>query len=134
MTAVAGIVAAALGTWLVGWAAVPLTGAAVAAWLATSAQAEAVARAGAGRARRAARSPVGAAFLSGAGGWAVLLLAGTARGPVGEVARLAGSVFGGLPGFVFGVLVLIFAGTLAGAGGGAASALVELLSGRTRRS
>jgi len=141
--AVAGIATAALGTWLGGWVAVPLTGAIVGAWLEARARARADAPArqqgGAdaqdlGRKFRAVRSPVGTAFLSGAGGWAVLLLAGAARGPVGEVARLAGGVFGGLPGFVFWALVLIFAGTLSGAAGGAASALVELLVGHTRRS
>ena len=113
-----GAAGVAAGTWVGGWVALPVAGAFAGAWQGW-------------RLRRNAstsrfRGPAATAALAGTAGWAVLLLAGTVRGPVAEVAHLAGGVLGGLPGAAFFAVTLLFAGLLAGTGGGAAGALVQL--------
>lgn len=103
----AGMAAVAAGTWLAGWAAVPVVGfAAGVAW--------------------ARKKPVRRAAACGAGGWGLLLAAGAVRGPVIELAEVAGGVLGGLPGVAFVAVALLFAASLAGAAGGVGAALAEI--------
>lgn len=137
----AGATGVAAGTWLAGWVALPVSGAAVGAWLGWAArreasrpQAPAAGSAGALGVRPRPSStrrwaPVATAALAGVLGWGVLLLFAAARGPVAEVARLVGGVLGGLPGPAFFLVVLLFAGLLAGAAGGMSEALVHLGGG-----
>lgn len=107
----AGMVAVAVGTWLAGWIAVPVVGvAAGVAW--------------------AGKAPVRRAAACGAGGWGLLLAAGAVRGPVIELAEVAGGVLGGLPGAAFVAVALLFAALLAGAAGGAAAALADAARAR----
>lgn len=107
----AGMAALAAGTWLAGWVAVPVVGAvAGVAW--------------------ARKAPVRRAAACGAGGWALLLLAGAFRGPVGGLAEVAGGVLGGLPGAAFFAVALLFAALAAGAAGGAAVALTDVARAR----
>lgn len=107
----AGMVAVAAGTWLTGWAAVPVVGAAAGvAW--------------------ARKKPVRRAAACGAGGWGLLLAAGAVRGPVIELAEVAGGVLGGLPGAAFVAVALLFAASLAGAAGGAGAAIADIARGR----
>lgn len=135
-----GAAGVAAGSWLVGWVALPVVGAVVGAWLGWAARRD---RPG-GRegalepvhswtpaARRWA--PAATAALAGAVGWGALLLLAAARGPVAQVARLVGGVLGGIPGPAFFLVVLLFAGLLAGAAGGASAALVQL-AGSTKSS
>lgn len=118
-----GAAAVAAGTWLGGWVALPLVGAVVGGW-----QGWCLRRGSVSASRL--RGPAATSALAGVAGWAVLLLAGAARGPVGEVARLAGGVLGGLSGGAFFALALLFAGWLAAAAGGACGALVQLAATR----
>lgn len=149
MTALlAGATGVAAGTWLAGWIALPVSGAAVGAWLgwaarleASRAQAPTAGSAGAPGARPRRPStrprrpsarrwaPVATAALAGVLGWGVLLIFAAARGPVADVARLVGGVLGGLPGPAFFLVVLLFAGLLAGAAGGLSQALVHMGGG-----
>lgn len=127
-----GATGVAAGTWLAGWAAVPVSGAVVGAWLGWAARQDAALGFGASQPWNGAYllgrrwAPAAAAALAGVLGWGVLLLLAAARGPATEVARLAGGVLGGLPGPAFFAVVLLFAGALAGAAGGASHALVQL--------
>lgn len=133
-----GAASVAAGTWFGSWAALPITGALVGAWQGRRLQRDASAtrlhgslRTGLrARLRGRLRGPAPTAALAGVLGWAVLLLAGAARGPVVEVARLAGGVLGGLPSAAFLAVALLFAGLLAGAAGGACGALVQLATAR----
>lgn len=132
----AGVVA---GSWLAGWVALPAAGAVVGAWLGWAARRDRPGGRGGAqpvhpRAPAARRwAPAAAAALAGAVGWGALLLLAAARGPVAQVARLVGGVLGGIPGPAFFLVVLLFAGLLAGAAGGASAALVQL-AGSTKSS
>lgn len=133
-----GATGVAAGTWFGGWAALPVVGALIGGWQGRRLQRDASATRLRGCLRTGLRArllghlrgPAPTAALAGVLGWAVLLLAGAVRGPVAEVARLAGGVLGGLPGAAFFAVALFFAGLLAGAAGGACGALVQLATTR----
>ncbi len=98
-----GTVLVAVGTWAVGWWAVPVVGALIGViW--------------------AEGRPALVAGAAGGLGWALLLAWGSASGPVGELAGTVGDVMG-LPGFAVLLVTVLFPALLAGAGGALTGAL-----------
>ena len=98
-----GTVLIAVGTWAVGWWAVPVVGALIGVIWPD------------GR-------PALLAGTAGGLGWALLLMWGSASGPVGDLAGTVGGVMG-LPGFEVLLVTVLFPALLAGAGGALAGAL-----------
>lgn len=99
----------ALGTWWLGWWAVPVLGA---AW--------GVARYGA--------YPSATAAVAAALGWMLILLVQALRGPMGEVSRTLAAVLS-VPGWVPVLLTALFPAGLAAASARLARCLLPLLEG-----
>ena len=105
--------AMALGTWWLGWWAVPVLGA---AW---------------GAARYGAY-PGTTAGVAAALGWMLLLGVAALQGPMGQVSRMVGGVLS-VPGWVPLALTAVFPAGLAAASARVSGALMPLLEGTSTR-
>ena len=95
----------AVGTWIVGWWAVPIVGMLIGVVWSD------------GRPGLLAGS-------AGGLGWTLLLVWGSVSGPVGDLAGTVGGVVG-LPGFAVLLVTVLFPALLAGAGGALTDALKQ---------
>jgi len=107
------LVAFVLGTAFLGWWTVPVV---AGVW---------------GGATPQSRKPWRSAALAAAVAWVLLLAASATRGPLFELVRLLGGIFG-LPGLVVVLLALIFPALLAWGAAGLVSALQVALRERTQ--